>query len=53
MKEENFPVECDHQAIRREHLTRHEHSVHQGRKFPCGSCDYQATRIEDLTKHHQ
>jgi hypothetical protein len=34
-------------------LTRHNQSVHAGKKYPCGTCEYHATARGNLTKHQQ
>ena len=44
---------CDYQATERGNLTAHQHSVHEGRIYPCNLCDYQATERGGLTKHPQ
>ena len=35
------------------YLREHKKSVHEGRKFSCGTCDYQATQKGHLTAHQQ
>ena len=45
--------ECNYQALRKSHLTRHQQSVHIGMKYPCGECDYQASQKSHITSHQQ
>ena len=44
---------CDYQATQKNHLSRHEQSVHEGRKYLCEECNYQAKRKSSLTTHQQ
>ena len=52
-KEGNFPVACDYQLTQKASIIKHQQSVHEGRKFLCGSCDYQASSRGNLSTHQQ
>ena len=43
--------QCEYQATRKECLTVHIQSKHDGVKYPCGQCEYQATHPSNLTRH--
>ena len=42
---------CKVEFKQRNHLIKHNESVHQGIRFPCSQCEYRATRKEHLTRH--
>ena len=43
--------ECESSFKRKNHLTSHIKSKHEGVKYACNQCDYQATQQSNLTVH--
>jgi len=44
---------CDYQTKKRQHLKKHQESIHEGIKHPCDQCDYKATAQSSLKRHKQ
>jgi len=42
---------CDYKSTRRNNLTQHIESVHEGVRYPCDYCDYKATKKHYLKTH--
>ena len=45
--------QCGYQTSRKNSLSLHKQSLHEGKKYLCGSCDFQATQRGNLKRHQQ